>query len=122
LPVALFGGFRQVVRRVPVHHHFPGNQPHVEAQCLGKQRIDRFGMQGAKHQRCGCAVADQLVNEKFRDLLRVGLIGKLALHREGVGGQPLQQLFAKCAYHLRLGVMDVGIDKTGQQQLARRSV
>ena len=118
LPVALLRVFAQVVRRVPVHHYFSGDKAHVQAQGLGKQRLDRFRMQRAKHQRGGGAVAHKLLNEKFGDLFRVGLIGKLALHREGVGGQPLQQLFAKGADHLRLRVMDVGVDKTGQQQPA----
>ena len=75
-------------------------------------------MQRAEHQRGGGAIAHQLVNEKFGDLFRVGFIGKLALHREGIGGQPLQQLLAKGADHLRLRIMHMGIDKTGQQQLA----
>ena len=118
LPVALLRVFAQVVRRVSVHHHLSGDKAHIEAQGFGKQRFDRFRMQRAKHQRGGGAVAHKLLNEKFGDLFRVGLIGKLALHREGVGGQPLQQLFAKGADHLRLRVMDVGVDKTGQQQPA----
>ena len=116
LPVALLRVFAQVVRRVSVHHHLSGDKAHVQAQGFGKQRLDRFRMQRAKHQRGGGAVAHQLLNEKFGDLFRVGFIGKLALHREGVGGQPLQQLFAKGADHLRLRIMDVGVDKTGQQQ------
>ena len=74
-------------------------------------------MQRTKDQRGGGAVAQQLVDKKLRDLRGVVGIGKLALHRKGIGGEPLQQLLAKCANHLGLRIVDVGIDKARQQQL-----
>ena len=75
-------------------------------------------MQGTKHQRGGGAMAYQLIYKKLRYLLGILRIGKLALHREGVSGKPLQQLFAKGADHLGLRIVDVGIDEPRQQQLA----
>lgn len=63
-------------------------------------------------------MAYQLIYKKLRYLTGILRIGKLALHREGVGGEPLQQLFAKGADHLGLRIVNVGIDKTRQQQLA----
>jgi hypothetical protein len=100
-----------------IHHHFPGDQAHIQAQRFAEQRLHRGRMQGTKHQRGGGAMAYQLVNKKLRYLLGVLRIGKLALHREGVGGEPLQQLFAKGADHLGLRIVDVGIDKPGSSSL-----
>lgn len=64
-------------------------------------------------------MANQLVNKKLRYLLRVIRIGKLALHQEGVGGEPLQQLFTKGADHFSLRIVNVGIDKPGSSSLPR---
>ena len=114
LPVALLRRFTQIVRSVAVHHHFTGEQTHIQPQGFGKQRIDRFGMQGTKHQRGGGAVAQQLVDKELRDLCGILFITKLTLHRKGVGGQPLQQLLAEGANHLSLRIMHVRIDKTGE--------
>lgn len=55
--------------------------------------------------------------QKLRYLTGILRIGKLALHREGVGGEPLQQLFAKGADHLGLRIVNVGINEPRQQQL-----
>ncbi len=74
-------------------------------------------MQGTKHQRGGGAMAYQLIYKKLRYLLGILRIGKLALHREGVGGEPLKQLFAKGADHLGLRIVNVGINEPRQQQL-----
>ncbi len=74
-------------------------------------------MQGTKHQRGGGAMAYQLIYKKLRYLLGILRIGKLALHREGVGGEPLKQLFAKGADHLGLRKVNVGINEPRQQQL-----
>ena len=62
-------------------------------------------------------MAYQLIYKKLRYLLGILRIGKLALHREGVGGEPLQQLFAKGADHLGLRIVNVGINEPRQQQL-----
>jgi hypothetical protein len=32
LLVALPGGFAQIVGHMAIHHHFPGDQAHIEAQ------------------------------------------------------------------------------------------
>ena len=72
-------------------------------------------MQRTKNQCGGGAVAQQLVDKKLRDLRGVVGIGKLALHGKGISGEPLQQLLAKCADHLGLRIVDVGIDKPRQQ-------
>ena len=57
LPVALLRAFAQVVRRVAIHHHFPGEQAHIQAQRFVKQGIDRLRMQRTKNQRGSGAVA-----------------------------------------------------------------
>ncbi len=44
-----------------IHHHFPGDQAHIEAQRLLNNASTGCRMQGYKHQRGGGAMAYQLI-------------------------------------------------------------
>ncbi|MNV93109.1 hypothetical protein D3C71_1877590 [compost metagenome] len=57
LAVALLRGFQQFLRRMAVHHHLAGDQPHIQRRRLTEQRFNRLRMHGAEHQRRGGAVA-----------------------------------------------------------------
>ena len=114
--ITLFRRFGQVFRRVAIHHHFARDQSHIQLLRGAEQRVDRLLMHGAEHQRGGGAVRQQLVQEERRHFCRVIGTVILALHREGILVEPLQQLFAKGADHLGLRIMNMGIDKAGHDQ------
>ncbi len=109
--IAGLGGVGQVVRSVAVHHHLAGNQAQVQALGFLEQSIDRFRVHAAEHQGGGGAVAQQFLEENLRHLVGVALVGELLFAREGVGVQPVQQLFAVGADHAGLREVDMGVDE-----------
>ncbi len=114
--VAALGGVGQVVRRVAVHHHLAGDQAQVQAPGGLEQRFHRLPVHAAEDQRGGGAVAQQFLQEDLGDLVGMGLVTELALGGEGIGVQPVQQLFAVGGDHPGLREMDVGIDEAGGDQ------
>ncbi len=119
--VAALGGVGQVVRRVAVHHHLAGDQAQVQAPGGLEQRFHRLPVHAAEDQRGGGAVAQQFLQEDLGDLVGMGLVAELALGGEGIGVQPVQQLFAVGGDHPGLREMDVGIDEAGVISASRYS-
>ncbi|MNO91496.1 hypothetical protein D3C76_830420 [compost metagenome] len=73
-------------------------------------------MHAAEHQGGGGAVAQQFLEEDLRHLVGVALVGELLFAGEGVGVQPVQQLFAVGADHAGLREVDVGVDEARGDQ------
>jgi len=71
-------------------------------------------MHRREHQRRGSSVAQQLVEEHLRNLRGMGGVRETRLDRKGVALQPLQQLFAVGRDHIRLRIVDMAVDETGQ--------
>ena len=99
--VALLRGVAQLVRRVAVHQHLAGDDPHAAALGLGEQRIDRLRIDRAEHQRRGRAVAQELVAEHLRHRGRVRRILERHLGRKSVAVEPVEQLLAVGGDHRR---------------------
>ncbi len=118
LVIAALGGIQQGGRRAPIHHHLAGDHAGAAALGAGEQRLDRLRMHRAVDHRRGRAVAQQLVQEKARDALRMGRITELLLLDEGVFLQPVEQLGAVAGDHLGLRQMQVEVDQPRQDQLA----
>lgn len=73
-------------------------------------------MHAAEHQGGGGAVAQQFLDKDIRDFFGVCLVGELAFAREGIGVQPIQQLFAVGTDHAGLRQVDMGVDQAGSDQ------
>ncbi len=73
-------------------------------------------MHAAEHQRGGGAVAQQFLDENVGDFVGVGFVAELAFAREGVGVEPVQQLFAVGTDHAGLRQVDVGVDEARGDQ------
>ena len=116
LLVAGFGGVGQVVWSVAVHHHLAGDHAQVEFFGGLEECLHRLRMHAAEHQRSGGAVAQQFLDENLRDVLGMGLVGELALAGEGVGVEPVQQLFAISADHAGLRQVDMRVDQAWGDQ------
>jgi hypothetical protein len=69
----------------------------------------------AEHHRRRCAVAYQLIEEDLSDLPRVNGVREPPLRGKGVVLQPIEQLAAPRADDVGLGVVDVSIDETGDE-------
>ena len=73
-------------------------------------------MRRAVGKRGGGAVARQLVEEELGVARGVRGIGEFLLFDEGVFLQPFEELRAIGRDHLRLRVVDMGVDESGQNQ------
>ena len=110
------GGSEQPRRRVAVHEGIARDHAGVAAVRGRKQRGGRIRMRRAVGKRRGGAVARQLVEEKFGVARGVRGIGEFLLFDEGVFLQPFEELRAIGGDHLRLRVVDMGVDESGQNQ------
>ncbi|SEF66113.1 hypothetical protein SAMN05216242_103187 [Thauera chlorobenzoica] len=75
-------------------------------------------MHGGEGECGGGAVLQQLVAEKSGDFGGVRRVGEAGFGGEGVFFQPGEQLLAVAGDDVGLGVVDVGVDEAGQDQLA----
>src|SRR6202043_1209288 len=92
---------------------------HAKAASLGgaEKRIDRFGVHGAEDHGGGRTVAGQLIEKELRDFRSVLRIAEAAFLDKRVVLQPVEQLAAACANDIRLRVVDVIVDESGQQEV-----
>ena len=65
----------------------------------------------------GGAVAQEFIEEMYRDAFGMGRLDELALLREGVGVQPFQEVGSIGADDLHLRKVDMRIDETGQDEV-----
>ncbi|RMU55545.1 hypothetical protein ALP26_05387 [Pseudomonas savastanoi pv. glycinea] len=114
-----FWRINQIIRRIAVHHHLAGD--HAQIECLSRieKRLDRFFMHAAEHQRCGRTVAQQFLDEDVGHLRRMLGVGELAFAGEGVGVEPVEQLFAVGTDHAGLWQVDMGVDEARCDQCVR---
>ena len=102
------------VRRIAIHQHLAGDHAQLAGSGGAKEGIDGLRMHRREHQRRGSSVAQQLVEEHLRNLRGMGGVRETRLDRKGVALQPLQQLFAVGRDHIRLRIVDMAVDETGQ--------
>ena len=108
----------QFGRRMAVHQHLAGDQPHAARLRGGEEKVDAVPVHGRKHHRAGGAVRQQRVEEALGAALRMQRIGQPRLGREGVRVQPVEQLGAVAGDHVELRAVHVRVDEAGQDQPA----
>ena len=64
ISVAAVRGVAQIVRTVAVHQHLARDHAQVARLGLREESVDRTRMHGAEYQRCGSAIAHQLVEKE----------------------------------------------------------
>ena len=105
-------------RRVAVHQHLAGDEPHAACAGRSKQRVHAHLVDGGKNHRAGGAALEQRVQKARRTGLGHRRVGKAQLGWKGVGAQPVEQLGAVAGNHVDLRAVDMRVDKARQQQLA----
>jgi hypothetical protein len=114
-------GLRRVAhgrRYVAIHQHLARDEPHRARACRLEDRVDRCLVRRREHHRRRRAVAQQFVQEEFRDLAGVVRVAEGGFGRKRVPLQPLQQLRAVGPDDVGLRVVDVRVDEAGDDQLA----
>jgi hypothetical protein len=106
----------QVLRRVAVHHRLADDSAESAALRLFEKDVCGLGVNGREDQRRERAVTQQLVVKRARDFARVGRVFELALGREGVALEPLEQVPAIRADHLDLRRVQVRVDEAWGDQ------
>ena len=112
-------GVAQVLRAVAVHQYFARDHAQVARLGLREESVDRTRMHGAEYQRSGGAVAHQFVEKEAGDLRGVLRVGKKTLGRKRVIVEPIEQLRGIGRDHVGLWIVDVRVDETRHQQMAR---
>nr|GEU28080.1 hypothetical protein [Tanacetum cinerariifolium] len=115
---AAFGRVAQEVRAIAVHQHLAGHHAQAARFAGREERVHRCRVHGAVHHGRGGAAAQQLVEEEFGHVPSVRRVLEAAFHRKGIGLQPWQQPFRGRRDHVRLRIVDMGVDKAGHEQLA----
>src|SRR5258706_11873909 len=82
-----------------------------------EKRIDRFRVHCAEDQGGGGTVAGQLIEKELRDLGSVLRIAEAAFFDKRVILQPVEQGASARANDIRLRVVDVSVDESGQQEV-----
>ena len=115
------GGLRRVAqefRAIAVHHHLARDDAQPAPQSDAEQGIDRLRVHRAEHQGRGGAIAQQFIAEEFGCLLRHGGIPEAALCRKGIAVEPVEQSTSRRRDDVGLGVVDVCVDESRQDQPA----
>ena len=105
--------------RVAVHHHLARQDEHIALDSGAEDGIDRT-RRGCAEDRSGRrAIAQQLGDEEVSDAPRMNRIAELGFGGESVFVQPLKQLRAIRADDFDLGIVNMRVDETGQQDGSR---
>ncbi len=106
----------EIVRAVPIHHHLAAKHAQTAPGGGLEKGVSGTGMDRGEHGSGGGAVGQEPIQHKFGAPFRHLRIGKLGLRREGVVVEPVQQLATKGGDDSGLGVMEVGIHQSGENQ------